>query len=70
MLNNKPDKKETAAFLGGLISFRNSLKLIHWSITGKGSYEAHLSLDEAIDTLADVLIAWLKLHLHWRAHWI
>ncbi|MES1225732.1 MAG: DUF5856 family protein, partial [Bacteroidota bacterium] len=36
------------------ISFRSSLKLIHWSITGKGSYEAHISLDQAIDSLADI----------------
>lgn len=42
------------AFLGKAIAFRNSLKLIHWSITGRGSYEAHISLDQAIDTLTDV----------------
>ncbi len=47
------NKNEVAAFLGELISFRNSLKLIHWSITGKGSYESHISLDQAIDSLAD-----------------
>lgn len=46
--------KEVAAFLGEMISFRISLKLIHWSITGKGSYEAHISLDQAIDSLADI----------------
>ena len=46
-------KNEVADFLGALISFRNSLKLIHWSITGKGSYEAHMSLDQAIDSLVD-----------------
>ncbi|HEY0298465.1 MAG TPA: DUF5856 family protein [Arachidicoccus sp.] len=51
MANTK--KNEVAAFLGELISFRNSLKLIHWSITGKGSYEAHMSLDQAIDSLVD-----------------
>jgi len=51
-------KKESTAsvgdFLGKLISFRNSLKLIHWSITGRGSYEAHISLDQAIDSLIDI----------------
>jgi hypothetical protein len=41
-------------FLGKLISFRNSLKLIHWSITGRGSYEAHISLDQAIESLIDI----------------
>ena len=54
MANTKHNKKEVSAFLGELISFRNSLKLIHWSITGKGSYEAHISLDQAIDSLADI----------------
>jgi len=53
MANTKPSKSEVASFLGELISFRMSLKLIHWSITGKGSYEAHISLDQAIDSLAD-----------------
>lgn len=49
------NKKQTVLdFLGEIISFRNNLKLIHWSITGRGSYEAHISLDQAIDTLTDV----------------
>lgn len=49
-------EKLTAASprLEALIAFRNSLKLIHWSITGKGSYEVHLSLDQAIDSLVDI----------------
>lgn len=50
----KQNKSEAAAFFGELISFRNSLKLIHWSITGKGSYEAHISLDQAIDSLVEI----------------
>ena len=54
MANSKQNNNEVAAFLGELISFRNSLKLIHWSITGKGSYEAHISLDQAIDSLVDI----------------
>lgn len=54
MTKDKPNKAGEAAFLGELISFRNALKLVHWSITGAGSYEAHISLDQAIDTLADV----------------
>jgi len=48
------NKNKVAAFLGELISFRSSLKLIHWSITGKGSYEAHISLDQAIDSLVEI----------------
>ena len=54
MADKKHGKNEIASYLGELISFRNSLKLIHWSITGKGSYEAHISLDQAIDSLADI----------------
>ncbi|MBN9296274.1 MAG: hypothetical protein J0I41_04635 [Filimonas sp.] len=54
MANTKQSKNEIAVFLGDLISFRSSLKLIHWSITGKGSYEAHISLDQAIDSLVDI----------------
>lgn len=54
MTQSKPSKAGEAKFLGELISFRNSLKLVHWSITGPGSYETHISLDQAIDTLVDV----------------
>ena len=54
MANSKQNKNQVAAFLRELISFRSSLKLIHWSITGKGSYEAHISLDQAIDSLVDI----------------
>jgi len=55
MANNKQPKNQVATFLAEMISFRNSLKLIHWSITGKGSYEAHISLDQAIDSLTDIV---------------
>ena len=54
MANTKLNKNEVGAFLGEMISFRNSLKLIHWSITGKGSYEEHISLDQAIESLVDI----------------
>jgi DNA-binding ferritin-like protein len=54
MANAKRNKNEVAGFLGELVSFRNSLKLIHWSIKGRGSYEVHLSLDQAIDSLVDI----------------
>jgi DNA-binding ferritin-like protein len=53
-MTSAEQKNGEAVFLGELISFRNSLKLIHWSITGKGSYEAHISLDQAIDSLVEV----------------
>ncbi|WP_177735225.1 MULTISPECIES: hypothetical protein [Flavobacterium] len=51
---NKEQSAKTAEFLGKIVSFRQSLKLIHWSVTGKGSYETHISLDQAIDTLTGV----------------
>ena len=54
MAKARENKNEITAFLGEMISFRTSLKLIHWSITGKGSYEVHLSLDQAIDSLVDI----------------
>lgn len=54
MSDSKSQKSKEAKFFGELISFRLSLKLIHWSITGKGSYEAHISLDQAIDSLTEI----------------
>lgn len=46
--------KEIAAFIGDLVSFNNSLKLFHWSVTGPGSYAKHMALDEAVTSLLDV----------------
>ncbi|MFT3936187.1 MAG: DUF5856 family protein [Chitinophagaceae bacterium] len=54
MAKSKSNKTTVATFLGEMISFRSSLKLIHWSITGRGSYEAHISLDQAIESLIDI----------------
>jgi hypothetical protein len=48
------DKAEISVLFGKIFSFNSSLKLIHWHVTGKGSYAAHLSLDQAIETLLDV----------------
>jgi uncharacterized protein DUF5856 len=48
------EKEEVSVFFGKIFSFNSSLKLIHWHVTGKGSYAAHLSLDQAIETLLDV----------------
>src|SRR5690349_15029820 len=54
MAKTKNKTELVGTFLGELISFRNSLKLIHWSITGRGSYETHISLDQAIESLVDI----------------
>jgi Family of unknown function (DUF5856) len=48
------EHSDISQFFGEIFSFNNSLKLIHWNVTGTGSYAAHLSLDEAITTLLEV----------------
>ncbi len=45
---------KVAQMLGDMFSFNSCLKLIHWEVTGKGSYAAHIALDQAIDTLLEV----------------
>lgn len=47
--------KEIATFIGEMFAFNSSLKLYHWSVTGTGSYAKHMALDEAIDSLLDVI---------------
>ena len=53
-VSHKSDKAEISVLFGKIFSFNSCLKLIHWHVTGKGSYAAHLSLDQAIETLLDV----------------
>lgn len=48
-------KQSIGDFLGKLYSFNNSLKLYHWHVTGKGSYAEHIALDQALETLGEVL---------------
>jgi hypothetical protein len=48
------EQSKISQFFGEIFSFNSSLKLIHWNVTGRGSYAAHLSLDEAITTLLEV----------------
>lgn len=43
--------KEIGVFAGQMISKTNALKLVHWHITGKGSYAAHIALDTAIEAI-------------------
>ncbi|MFY0254578.1 hypothetical protein ACDQ55_11550 [Chitinophaga sp. 30R24] len=50
----KSTEVTVAEFLGIIFSFNSSLKLIHWDIQGKGSYAAHIALDQAADTLRHV----------------
>lgn len=48
------EHSKIAHFFGEIFSFNSSLKLIHWNVSGRGSYAAHVSLDEAITTLLEV----------------
>jgi DNA-binding ferritin-like protein len=43
-----------SGLLGEIFSFNSSLKLAHWHVTGKGSYAAHMALDQAIESLLEV----------------
>ena len=45
--------KEIATFLGELVSYRDSLKLYHWHVTGEGSYATHMAIDQAVDEIND-----------------
>ncbi|MCD8029679.1 MAG: DUF5856 family protein [Bacteroides sp.] len=47
--------QEIGRFIGALYSFNNSLKLYHWHVSGEGSYAQHIALDQALETLPDVL---------------
>jgi DNA-binding ferritin-like protein len=52
-VSHESDKAEISVVFGKIFSFNSCLKLIHWHVTGKGSYATHLSLDQAIETLLD-----------------
>jgi len=47
--------KQIAAFIGEMFSFNTSLKLFHWEVTGPGSYAQHMALDQALESLLDVI---------------
>ena len=49
--------KDLATYMGELVSYRDSLKLFHWHVTGAGSYATHMALDQAIDELGDPIDA-------------
>lgn len=53
--NDVEKNKKIGKFLGEIFSYNSSLKLYHWHVTGKASYAAHLSLDEAIASVLDVI---------------
>lgn len=49
------DTTQMGEVFGRMYSFNASLKLYHWHVTGTGSYAEHIALDQAIETLTDVL---------------
>lgn len=51
----KVSSTKIAAFLGKVYAHNNSLKLYHWSVTGAGSYERHIALDQALESLSEIL---------------
>lgn len=53
--SKQSSNQEIGDFIGQLFSFNSSLKLYHWSVTGPGSYAKHMALDEAIESVLDVI---------------
>lgn len=51
----KKTKADLGKFFGKLYSFNVSLKVYHWHVTGPGSYAQHIALDQAIESVTDVL---------------
>jgi len=47
--------KQIGTFIGELFSFNSSLKLFHWEVTGPGSYAQHMALDQALESVLDVI---------------
>ncbi|MCD7977931.1 MAG: DUF5856 family protein [Tannerellaceae bacterium] len=46
---------EIGTFIGEMFSFNSAIKLYHWQITGPGSYAQHIAIDQALETLLDVI---------------
>lgn len=52
---NKVSNAQIAEFLGQVFAHNNAMKLFHWRVTGAGSYAKHVAIDEALESLIDVL---------------
>ncbi|MCD7937338.1 MAG: DUF5856 family protein [Tannerellaceae bacterium] len=46
---------EIGQLIGQMFSFQTSLKLFHWHVTGTGSYAKHIAIDQALESLSDIL---------------
>lgn len=53
--SKQSSNQEIGCFIGELFSFNSSLKLYHWNVSGPGSYAKHMALDEAIESVLDVI---------------
>ncbi|NLC24294.1 DUF5856 family protein [Oxalobacter vibrioformis] len=53
--SKKADTAKIAELLGNMFSHNTSLKLFHWWITGRGSYAEHIAIDQALESLPDIL---------------
>lgn len=47
--------KEIGQLLGQMFAFQTTLKLFHWHVTGTGSYAKHIAIDQALESLGDIL---------------
>ncbi len=57
-MSTKKDKVSTdkiAEFYGNVFAHNNSMKLYHWTVTGTGSYARHIAIDQALESLTEVL---------------
>lgn len=52
---SQSSNQEIGTFIGELFAFNSSLKLYHWSVSGPGSYAKHMALDEALESVLDVI---------------
>ncbi len=55
--NTRTDSRnqEIGTFIGEMFSFNSALKLYHWHVSGPGSYAQHIAIDQALETLLDVI---------------
>ncbi|MCC8155456.1 MAG: DUF5856 family protein [Tannerellaceae bacterium] len=53
--STQQSNNEMGQIIGQMFAFNTTLKLYHWHVTGAGSYAQHIALDQALETLPDVL---------------
>ncbi|MCC8096209.1 MAG: DUF5856 family protein [Tannerellaceae bacterium] len=53
--NSQNQNMEIGTFIGEMFSFNSAIKLYHWHVSGPGSYAQHIAIDQALETLLDVI---------------